>query len=459
MNYYDPLGPTWQVQPTNIQAEMALLDGLLANNRGLDRCERLRPEHFAGEDHGAIFQAIIDGHAAGHVVDVVSLKAKFPAELLAALISSMVGIINLTDYGRCIGEAAEARDLIDIGEKLVAAARNGDQPADIAALAARRIEAITLAGASSSQWTLDAAMDHAIEAMERARNGQTAGISTGFRSFDARLGGLEPGLVYVCAGRPGMGKSSVGHQIAINVARKGVGVLELSLEMSATQLGRRTLATAARVPIMRMKSGKISNQEASQIVIARKELAGLPLTIDDTAGQSAAEIAIKARSAKRKHGLGLVMVDHLNLLRPDDHDAKHGGTWATERASATVLQIAKDCECPVLLLAQLNRGVEGREDKRPNLSDLRQAGAIEQDAYAVGFVYRPEYYMGDQPPERKPGESDVKLDARIDEWQHQRGQAVGKAEMIWAKVRDGAPGTEALRFDGPTATFSEEAPL
>jgi replicative DNA helicase len=207
---------------------------------------------------------------------------------------------------------------------------------------------------------------------------------------------------------------------------------------------------------MAMKRGSAERDliAADRIVAARQELAGLPLAIDDAGGQTAAQISAKARAYRRKHGLGLILIDHLNLMRADDVDAKHGGTWAVERASATVLQLAKECECPVLLLAQLNRSVETREDKRPGLSDLRQAGAIEQDAYAVGFVYRPEYYLGGE-PEPKVGDSPVRAATLRQDWLGQKALLAGRAELIWAKVRDGEPGVDRLTFDGPTATFSE----
>lgn len=454
INPYDALSPTFQPVPMNIEAEMALLGGLLCNNKAIDRCEGLKAEHFAGENHGAIYAAIVHAIESGHTIDAISLRWQFEPALLTSLVSSVVGIINLTDYARVIREAAEARALIAIGEKLANDARLGLLPSAISAQATRQIDMMTLGEMTGRQWTLDEAMDAALAAMERARQGQTAGISTGFKSFDRRLGGLEPGLVYVIAGRPGMGKSAVGLQIAVNAAAAGQGVLALSLEMSAQQLGRRVLATAANMEIMRLKTGEIDLLDADRLVRARKERGGLPLTIDDAAGQTPAQIAIKARAAKRKHGLGLVMVDHLNLLQAEDHDARNGATWATERASATCLQIAKECECPVLLLAQLNRGVEGREDKRPVLSDLRQAGAIEQDAYAVGFVYRPEYYNQTGPVQRA-GERSETFATRVDEWREKLDQERGTAEMIWAKVRDGEPGTDKMRFDGPTATFGE----
>lgn len=451
-NPYEPLSPQYQQTPMNLAAEMALLGALLSNNRALTRCEGLKAEHFAGENHGAVFQAIVDGVAAGRVVDCVTLRWEFDHAMLTSLVAAMVGIINAGDYARVIREAALARQLIDIGETLVNAARKGISPRDISTMTTRQIDELMAEGQiNTSQWSLDGAMDDALAAMERARTGAASGIKTGFAAFDARLGGLEPGQVYIVAGRPGAGKSSIGHQIAITAARAGVGVLELSLEMSARQLGMRALSSASGVPLNRIKSGGVDMFEAERVVRARHELSGLPLTIDDAGGQTPSQIAMKARAAKRK-GLGLVMIDHLNLMAAEDRDARNGSTWATERASATVLQIAKECGCPVLLLAQLNRGVESREDKRPVLSDLRQAGAIEQDAYAVGFVYRHEYYLRE--PMNKEGERPELFAERQRQYYEAKEASKGVAELIWAKVRDGEPGTDKLHFDAPTTTFS-----
>lgn len=452
---YAALNPQWQAQPMNLEAEAALLGALLSNNRAIERCGNLKAAHFAGENHGAVFQAIVDGIAAGHVVDAVTLKWEFESAFLASLLRSLVGIINITDYARVIRDAADARELIAIGEAMVDAARIGSSVRDIGMMAARQLELLTMGDMASHQYTLNEAIENALAKIDRASKGETAGVSSGFKGIDARLGGLEPGMVYVLAGRPGMGKSSLGHQVALNVARGGVGVLELSLEMSADQLGVRTLSSATGIPLNRLKRGDLVENDANRLILAQKDLLNLPLTIDDMAGQTPAQIAIKARAAKRKHGLGLVMIDHLNLMAPDEQDSRHGGTWATERASATVLQIAKDCACPVLLLAQLNRGVEGREDKRPVLSDLRQSGAIEQDAYAVGFVYRPEYYDRN-PPKVNDGESYGTHTERLRAWEEQRQALAGKAELIWGKVRDGETGTDMLRFNGATTTFSEE---
>lgn len=449
---YAALSPTWQDVPMNLHAEMALLGGLLANNKAAEKCEGLRAEHFAGEHHGEIFGAIMESVAAGRQIDAVTLRWEFDNALLAQLTTAMVATGLVGEYARVIKQSADARKWLALGQALAHGAQTGRSSEELTALATQHLQMQDTI--STRQCSLDQAMDAAIAAMDRARRGESAGISCGFPSIDKRLGGLEPGLVYVLAGRPGMGKSALGHQIAINAARSGVGVLELSLEMSARQLGMRALSTASGVHLNALKTGEVDLLQADRVVQARKERANLPLTIDDAGGQTATQIAIKARAAKRRHGLGLVMIDHLHLMAPEEHDARHGGTWAVERASATVLQIAKDCECPVLLLAQLNRGVEGREDKRPLLSDLRQAGSIEQDAYAVGFVYRPEYYLQGEPAERD-GEREETFVARKNAWYEKKDQARGQADLIWAKVRDGEIGTDKLRFDGPTTSFSE----
>ena len=461
-------GVSQRLPPSNLQAEQALLGAILHNNRAHDRvAEFLRDEHFADPINGRIYSAISRRITAGHVTDAVTLRNEFEnscvldevggTTYLAHLLTAMIGFIDVTEYGRVIHDTWRRRQLIEAAEVLCNRAFGTDPGQDVEAIAAEAMLAIEATNSITHGARIvshDQAMDAALASMERARLGKTAGISTGFRCLDHRLGGLEPGLVYVLGGRPGMGKSSIGHQIAVNVARAGVRVLELSLEMSAEQLARRSLATVAGVPITAFKDGSVDILQADAIVRGRQELAGLPLDIDDTAGRTPAQIAAQARTHRRKHGLGLIMVDHLNLMRADEGDAKHGGTWAVERASATMLQLAKDCACPVLLLAQLNRGVEGREDKRPTLSDLRQAGAIEQDAYAVGFVFREEYYLGGEPAKGE-GETQGRFTDRVAAWQDHRDRCAGRAEIIWRKVRDGEPGTDHFTFNGPTATFGE----
>lgn len=469
MDDSDPTsGLGFRTPPSNLQAEQHLLGSLLANNKALDRCGSLRSEHFADPINGRVYQAIARRVGAGQIASAVTLRDDFqnsgvldeiggPA-YLARLLASMVGIINAADYANSIRDAALRRQLINIGETLVnlAFSARDKTAAQIASETVGLIDAIAAEGLlGAGPITHDDALDAALAAMERAKDGPT-GMPTGFRCVDQRLGGLERGLVYAIGGRPGMGKSSLGHNMALNLARAGFPVLELSLEMSSTQLGRRSLATAARVPIRAIQRGSPSDEQAGRIVVARKEWGGLPIHIDDAGGQTPDQIATKVRLARRKHGTEVVLIDHLNLIRPDPENARENATTTTGLAADALLRIAKESNVAILELVQLNRGLENREDKRPGLSDLRQSGSIEQDAYAVGFVYRPEYYLGGE-PERLQGESAGKLAERQDAWREQKELLAGKAELIWAKVRDGESGTDQLLFDGPTTTFSEVA--
>ena len=436
-------GYSLRLPPSNLAAEAAVLGALLSNNRVREQCSDLRPQCFADPEYARVFMAAIDGIDAGQRVDAVSLRGHFSPDLLASLLAATIShqVSHL---------------LIDIAESLSSQAYGGHGAAEMALAAAGQIDGLLAgAGAAASGVTLGQAVDRAAAAITEARERQgPAGHLTGFPKLDERLGGLETGTLTVLAGRPGMGKSALGWQIAVNLARAGTGVLAISLEMSALELGRRALATAARVPITAMKYGRVTVDEASRIPPVQRELRDLPLRIEEAAGQTAVMIAARAR-AMRRTGLGLVLIDHLHIVRPDDADTKAGPTWAVGRISGAMKRLAKDCGCAVLLLAQLNRGVEGREDKRPGLADLRQAGDIEQDADAVGFVYRPEYYLGPK-PEKTPGEVDAKYAARAGAWLAKKELCGGKAEIIWPKVRDGAPGTDTLYFHGPTTSFSEE---
>lgn len=439
--------------PSNIIAELALLGACLTSNKSLDRCKGLDPAHFYGDEHGAVFHALRDGAAQGRIIDAVSLKDRFAPRLLGTLLASFIGHEPVSEYSRIITETWRKRELQQIAYSVIDAnGADGRSTEEIAREIVSKIDRISQGLAGDSIVTLDTAIDRVMDDLSNPN--RIAGISTGFRCVDRRVGGLEPGLVYVIGGRPGMGKSSIAHQMCINAARNGIGVHELSLEMSSAQLGRRALSTAARIPIMAIKRNDLTTQTAQRLAVAQKELRGLPLTIDDAGGQTPSMIAAKCREARRRHGLGLVMIDHLNLVRPEEADAKHGGTWAVGRASNAVLSVAKDCGVPVILCVQLNRAVETREDKRPNLSDLRQSGDIEQDAYAVGFIYRAEYYLRHE-IERKEGEKPGMFAEREAAHNDARLMAAGKAEIIWAKVRDGEPGIDHLLFDGPTATFSE----
>lgn len=245
-------------------------------------------------------------------------------------------------------------------------------------------------------------------------------------------------------------------QIAYNVAHEGVGVGFVSLEMQAAQIGRRVLAWKSGMSQRVISQGAWTEYQAGRIVEARKDMAMLPLTIDDQSGANMAQIALKARAAQRKHGLGLLIVDHLHIVSQDAAATRMGATWAVSQISNGLKRLAKDMGIPVLALAQLKR-LESREDKRPTMEDLRQSGEIEQDAEAIMLLYREEYYLSKNPPAYQPRRTSEQNANQRSQWEEQRKQAAGKAEIIFAKVRDAEPGTEIMGFDGPTVSFHEFA--
>lgn len=467
---YNFFGSSLRVPPSNIQAEQSLLGGIMHNAKALqDVADFLRAEHFADAIHGRIYAEQTRRILAGGIADAVSLKTWFEqdpdahrvggAGYLAQLITSYVGPGTSVPYAREIHEAWMRRQIIAAAEDAHSLAfSNSLSAAEIRAIAIAKLDAALGMDLDHRAMSLDEAMDDAIAAAEEARTRDgPAGVTTGFRSIDEHIGGLEDGTLNVLAGRPGMGKSALGWQMAVAAAKGGIGVVAISLEMSARELGRRALSALSGVPVWVIKRGTLTNDEAMRLVKARRDLAELPVTIEDGGGLTAAMIEMKVRDAHRKHGVGMIMVDHLHIVRPEDSDVRQGATWAVGRISGAMKQMAKRHRCPVLLLAQLNRGVEGREDKRPSLPDLRQAGDIEQDADTVSFVYRPEYYLKGE-PEMADGDTPEKHAAKVDAWRQKKGALAGKAELIFAKVRDGSPGTIGLVFSGETTSFSESSP-
>lgn len=453
--------------PANAQAEQSLLGGIMHNAKTLhDVAEFLRPEHFSDPLHGRIFAEQLRRVMSGGIADAVSLKTWFEQDpsfnqvggttYLVKLITAYVGPGTSVSYATEIHDAWMRRQLIAAGEDVVNLAfANSLSAQEVVSLAITKIDQALSGEIEHRSVSLDEAMDDALHAAEEAGKRQgPSGLSTGFASVDKQTGGLEDGTLNILAGRPGMGKSALGWQWAIAAARAGVGVLAVSLEMSSRELGRRALAAISGVPVWAMKRGMISTDQALRLVSARKELSGLPLTIEDGGGLTAAMIDLRVRDAQRRHGVGLIMVDHLHIVRPEDVDIRLGATWAVGRISGAMKQMAKRHRCPVLLLAQLNRGVEGRDDKRPSLPDLRQAGEIEQDADVVSFVYRAEYYLKGEPA-MTDGETPEKHASRVAAWNQQKSNLSGKAELIFGKVRDGATGTVTLQFHGETTSFTE----
>jgi replicative DNA helicase len=364
-----------------------------------------------------------------------------------------------------IYDLAIRRELIDVGNEIAAKAARVEvqsEPKEQIVEAEQKLYALAEQGQTEQgfQSFLTAVTD-AVKVANAAyqREGGLAGVSTGLIDMDKKLGGLHRSDLLILAGRPSMGKTSLATNVAFNIARaykKGItssgeegavdgGVVGFfSLEMSAEQLASRILSEVAEIPSNQIRRGDFTEGEFRRIVDAAKELEAAPLFIDDTPALPISQLAARARRLKRTHGLDALFVDYLQLVR---------GTGRSENRVNEISEItmglkaiAKELDIPVVALSQLSRQVENREDKRPQLSDLRESGSIEQDADVVMFVFREEYYK----EREKPG--DHELD-KMAIWQEEMERLHGKAEVVIGKQRHGPIGTVELSFEGQFTRF------
>ena len=486
MNSIDPplLGLSQRLPPSNDRAEMALLGALLANNKAYERvAEFLTPEHFADPVHGRIYQAIVRRVEAGQLADPITLKAEFEhsglldevggTKYFADLLTAMVGIINAGEYGRAVHDAWLRRQLIEIAEVIANNAFGAEAELDgrqqIEQAESALFGLATAGGQDGGPVTFGQALTEAIGGAERAfrRGGHVSGLTTGLRDLDKKTGGLHPSDLMILAGRPGMGKTALATKIAFGAARtalaeakgKAPAVLVFSLEMSAEQLATRLLAEEARVSADRIRRGEIGQHDFDRFVQVNRELGGLPLHIDDTPGITLSKLRTRCRRLKRTTGLSLVVVDYLQLMRPSagSKPANQPGNRVLELSQITqgLKAIAKEMAVPVLALSQLSRAVESREDKRPQLSDLRESGTIEQDADMVLFVYRDEYYLQQRAPKPMAFDREEKFQAAFDKWQRDMEQVHNKAEILIEKHRHGPTGRIELLFEGEYTRFAD----
>ena len=471
-----------QALPQNVDAEAALLGALMVDNRLVEDVQlKLKPHHFFEPLHGRIYEAILKLTDSNRVANPVTLRPLFEGDesikevggpaYLAQLTGSGAAVIGARDFAAQIYDLALLRALIGVGRDLVEGAL--DTSEDVAPLAQiERAESSLYSvaeqgGADGRAKSFADATKEALEVAERALNngGHLSGFTTGLESLNAKIGGLHKSDLMIVAGRPGMGKSSLATNIAFAAARRfvrdvedgieteksaGAPVALFSLEMSSDQLATRILAEESGISSENLRMGKISQQEFRQLARAAADLQSLPLYIDDTPGLTIAALRTRARRLKRQKGIGIVVVDYLQLLQGSGKgSAGDNRVQEISEISRGLKQLAKELNAPVIALSQLSRAVEQREDKRPQLSDLRESGSIEQDADMVLFIYREDYYLAAKQP------SDDHPDFAA--WQEEMARAYGKAEVIVAKQRHGATGKVRLKFDARITKFSDMA--
>ncbi len=467
---------TYRVPPHNVEAEQALLGAILVNNDAFDRVsDFLQAEHFSEELHRRVYEIAAQLIRAGKLATVVTLKTFLGdhdlggitiPQYLARLASEATTIINAEDYGRMVYDLAIRRRLIGIGEEIVNTAF--DSPVDASPRAQieeaeRRLYEIAEQGRYDGGFQrFSDALTHAIDLAARAyeRDGKLSGISTGMTDLDQKLGGLQSSDLVIVAGRPGMGKTALATNIAFNIAKayeyevrpdgahmaKNGGIVGFfSLEMSSEQLATRIIAEQSGVPSYKIRRGDIVDDEFHRISEAAREMQQIPFYIDQTGGISVAQLVARARRLKRQRGLDVLVVDYLQLLSGSKSSSQQNRVQELTEITTGLKALAKELNVPVIALSQLSRQVESRDDKRPQLSDLRESGSIEQDADVVMFVYREEYYLANREP--KPGTEEHA------KWMTDMHQAHGKAEVIIGKQRHGPTGTVTLSFEAELTRF------
>src|SRR6476620_6247683 len=468
--------------PQNVEAEAALLGALMIDNRLVEDVQlKLQPHHFYEPLHGRIYEAILRMTDANRIANPVTLRPIFESDeaikevggpaYLARLTGSGAAVIGARDFAQQIYDLALLRALIGVGRDLVEGALDtSEDVAPLAQIERAETELYKVAeegGAEGKAKSFADATKEALEMAERALNsgGHLSGITTGLDTLNSKIGGLHKSDLIIIAGRPGMGKSSLATNIGFAAAQRflrdaedgieptksaGAPVALFSLEMSADQLATRILAEQSGISSENLRMGKISQQEFRQLARAAAELQSLPLYIDDTPGLTIAALRTRARRLKRQKGIGLVVVDYLQLLQGTGRGGSSDNrVQEISEISRGLKQLAKELDLPVLALSQLSRAVEQREDKRPQLSDLRESGSIEQDADMVWFVYRGDYYLA----AKKPDEDHTDFQA----WQEEMSRIHGRADLIVAKQRHGATGTVRMKFDARITKFSDAA--
>ncbi len=481
-------GALMREPPINLDAEQALLSALLANNLALERVgDFLKSEHFADETHRRIFAACQQLIERGQTANAVTLKNYFERDqglagvggtaYLARLQAASVGIINVADYGRLVHDLFIRRQLIELGEEMV----NEAHSHDLDKSAQRQIEEneqrlydLAETGEIGRDFIsfADAVAQSITMAETAMRHTGVSGVGTGFADLDKLLGGLHDSDLVILAARPSMGKSSLASNIASHVAsnkrerhtqedtivEEPQPVAFFSLEMSAEQLATRIVSDMANVSSDRIRRGDISHDEFNRVFETARHLGSLPLFLDDTPAITVPALRTRARRLKRQQkGLALIVVDYLQLMQGVGARSQENRVQEVSEITRGLKAVAKELSVPVVALSQLSRASEQRDDKRPQLSDLRESGSIEQDADVVMFIFREEYYLAREKPTQRANEASEKFSERQERHRENLANTANLAELIVAKQRHGPIDTVRLHFNGEFTRFSDLA--
>jgi len=469
--------------PANIEAEAAFLGAVLIDNRVIEELQApLRPDHFFEPLHERIYERILKLLERNATASPVTLKPYFEADealrelggttYLAGLTQDGLGLLAAGELAQQIYDLALLRELVSVGRGLVEGALDTSDdvaPMERVAEAEAQLYKVAEGAATGNEASSfrKAAME-AIKMAEAAMNsgGGLSGKTTGLEVIDRKTSGLHNSDLVILAGRPGMGKTSLATNIAFNCAEEhlkwqsdggefqyGAPVAFFSLEMSADQLATRILAEQAEISSESLRSGKLTRDEFQKLSFASQRLTELPLYIDDTPALTIAALRTRARRMKRKHDIGLIVVDYLQLLQGSGR-ANDNRVNEISEISRGLKTLAKELSVPVIALSQLSRAVEQREDKRPQLSDLRESGSIEQDADMVWFIYRGDYYHLSLKPDTPDGSSSEDAKEKYRQWEEKHEELVGRATLIVAKQRHGSTGNVPLHFQAEITKFT-----
>ncbi len=467
--------------PRNVEAEAALLGALMLDNRlAEEQLGKLRADHFFEPLHGRIYAAIVNLVDRNMIANPVTLRPMLEhdeglrelggAGYLAQLTGSAASVIGARDFARQVYDLALLRELVRVGRDMVASALDTSVKIDpegaVEAAEVALYEVMEGESADGGVRSFDSAAKVALAGISRAQNagGSLSGVTTGLTGINQKVGGLHRSDLVILAGRPGMGKTSLATNIAYNAASRwvldnkdgiddaknmGARTAFFSLEMSADQLATRVLAEQSGISSESLRTGRINHQDFDNLSRAARELQDLPLFIDDTAGLSIAALRTRARRMKKRHNIGLIVIDYLQLLQGTSKAGENRVQEISE-ISRGLKTLAKELDVPVLALSQLSRAVESREDKRPQLSDLRESGSIEQDADMVWFVFREDYYEMAKEPKMED-------EAAYQAWQERMERITGRAELLVSKQRHGATGKVFMHFDSRITKFTDLA--